>query len=155
MATRQHNNFCVYQRRTWEEFKRVLSVVHASQPVEGAENLEYRNQMSGLCWVVVYSSSESRFESPCVCVCVCVCVCIHTHTHTFIIKPCWTHLRLRIFFRLKLQRKSKYTFYIWYCFFFESLAVYKIMQKIYDTVRHARGWQYACNLQGARILCAG
>ena len=39
----------VYQRRTLDEFKRVLSVAHASQPVERAENLEYRNQLSGVC----------------------------------------------------------------------------------------------------------
>jgi len=30
----------VYQRRTLDEFKRVLSVAHTSQPVERAENLE-------------------------------------------------------------------------------------------------------------------
>ena len=29
----------MYQRRTWDEFKRILSVAHASQPVERAENL--------------------------------------------------------------------------------------------------------------------
>jgi len=39
----------VYQRRTWDEFKRVLSVAHASQPVERAENLEYRNQLPCVC----------------------------------------------------------------------------------------------------------
>ena len=43
----------VYQRRTWDELKRVLSVAHAIQPVERAENLEYRNQLSGLCWGVI------------------------------------------------------------------------------------------------------
>ena len=51
----------MYQGRTWDEFKRVLSVAHASQPVEGAENLEYRNQLSGLCWGAVYCSIESIF----------------------------------------------------------------------------------------------
>jgi len=51
----------VYQRRTWDEFKRVLSVAHASQPAERAENLEYRNQLSGMCWGAVYSSIESIF----------------------------------------------------------------------------------------------
>ena len=35
--------------RVSEEFKRVLSVAHASQPVEREEDLEYRNQLSGLC----------------------------------------------------------------------------------------------------------
>jgi hypothetical protein len=53
--------FCVYHRRTWDEFKRVLSVAHASQPVERAENLEYRNQLSGVCWGAVYFSIESIF----------------------------------------------------------------------------------------------
>jgi len=51
----------VYQRRTWDELKRVLSVAHASQPVERAENLEYRNQLSGVCWGAVYCSIESIF----------------------------------------------------------------------------------------------
>ena len=51
------------QRRTWDEFKSVLSV--ASQPVEQAENLENRNQLSGMCWGAVYCSIESYlFESP-------------------------------------------------------------------------------------------
>jgi len=54
-------DFCVYQRRTWDEFKRVLSVAHASQPVVRAENLEYRNQLSGVCWGTVDSSIESIF----------------------------------------------------------------------------------------------
>ena len=61
MATMQHKIFCVYQGRTWDEFKRVLSVAHASQPVERAENLEYRNQLSGVCWGTVYCSMESVF----------------------------------------------------------------------------------------------
>ena len=61
MATMQHKNFCMYQRRTWDGFKRVLSVAHASQPVERAENLEYRNQLSGVCWGTVYCSIESIF----------------------------------------------------------------------------------------------
>ena len=52
----------VYQRRTWDEFKRVLSVAQASQPVERAENLEYRNQLSGLCWGAVYSSSHTAYN---------------------------------------------------------------------------------------------
>jgi len=39
----------VYQRRTGDEFKRVWSVAQASQPVEQAEKLEYRNQPSGVC----------------------------------------------------------------------------------------------------------
>ena len=70
----------VYQRRTWDEFKRVLSVAHASQPVERAENLEYRNKLSGVCWGAVYCSnhkdlrSESIFLNHPVCVCVCVAV---------------------------------------------------------------------------------
>jgi len=51
----------VYQRRTWDEFKRVLSVAHASQPVERAENLEYRNQLSGVCWGAVYCSNHIIF----------------------------------------------------------------------------------------------
>ena len=59
MAIVQPKIFCVYQRRTWDEFKRVLSVAHASQPVERAENLEYRNQLSGVCWGADYSSIES------------------------------------------------------------------------------------------------
>ena len=50
-----------YQRRTWDEFKRVLSVAHASQPVERTENLEYRKQLSGVYWGAVYSSIESIF----------------------------------------------------------------------------------------------
>jgi len=45
----------------WDEFKRVLSVAHASQPVERIENLEYRNQLSGVCWGAVYSSIEFIF----------------------------------------------------------------------------------------------
>ena len=51
----------VYQRRTWDEFKWVLSVAHANQPAERAENLEYRNQLSGVCWDAVYCSIESIF----------------------------------------------------------------------------------------------
>ena len=43
------------------EFKRVLSVDHANQPVERAENLEYRNQLAGVCWGAVYSSIKSIF----------------------------------------------------------------------------------------------
>jgi len=61
MATMQHKIFCVYQRRMWDEFKRVLSIAHASQPVERAENLENRNQLSGVCWGAVYCSTESIF----------------------------------------------------------------------------------------------
>ena len=61
MATMQHKIFCVYQRRTWEEFKRVLSVAHASEPVERTENLEYRNQLSGVCSGAVYCSIQSIF----------------------------------------------------------------------------------------------
>ena len=55
----------VYQRRTWDEFKRVLSVAHASQPVERAENLEYRKQLSGVCWGAVYCSSHKDLRSEC------------------------------------------------------------------------------------------
>jgi len=62
----------VYQRRTWDEFKRVLSLAHASQPVEHAQNLEYRNQLSGVCWGAVYSSIESIF-------------CNHTVLSTYIL----------------------------------------------------------------------
>jgi len=36
----------VSEERTWDEFKRVLSVAHASQPVERAENLKYRNRLT-------------------------------------------------------------------------------------------------------------
>ena len=61
MANMKHKNFCVYQRRTWDEFKRVLSVTHVSQPVERAESLEYRNQLSGVCWRAVYFWTESIF----------------------------------------------------------------------------------------------
>ena len=50
-----------YQRRTWDEFKRVLSLAHASQPTERAENLEYCNQLSGVCWGAIYCSIESIF----------------------------------------------------------------------------------------------
>ena len=39
----------VYQRRRSDEFKRILTVAHASQPVERLENLEYGNQQSGMC----------------------------------------------------------------------------------------------------------
>jgi len=60
MATMQHKIICVYQRRTWDEFKRVLSVAHESQSVERAENLEYHNQLSGVC-CAVYCSTESIF----------------------------------------------------------------------------------------------
>jgi len=52
----------VYQRRTWDEFKRVLSVAHASQPVERAEKLEYRNQLSEVCWGAVYCSSHTAYN---------------------------------------------------------------------------------------------
>ena len=38
-----------------------LSVAHESQPVERVENLEYRNQLSGVCWGAVYYSIESIF----------------------------------------------------------------------------------------------
>jgi len=61
-------DFCVYRRRTWDEFKRFLSVAHASQPVERAENLEYRNQLSGVCWGAVYCSIESICLNHPVCV---------------------------------------------------------------------------------------
>ena len=61
MPTMQHKNFYVYQSRMWEEFKRVLSVARKRQPVERAENLEYRNQLSGVCWGAVYFSIESIF----------------------------------------------------------------------------------------------
>ena len=53
----------LYQRRTWEEFKRVLRVAHASQPVERAENLEYRNQLSGVYWGAVFCSSHNDLRS--------------------------------------------------------------------------------------------
>ena len=53
----------VYQRRTWDELKRVLSVAHATKPVERAENLEYRNQLSGVCWGAVYCSSHKDLRS--------------------------------------------------------------------------------------------
>jgi len=61
MATMQHKTFCVFQKRTWYEFKTVLSVAHASQPVDRVENFEYRNQLSGVCWGAVYYSIESIF----------------------------------------------------------------------------------------------
>jgi len=64
MATMQHKNFCVSQRRTRDEFKRVLSVAHATQPVERTQSLEYRNQLSGVCWGAVYCSNESNFDHP-------------------------------------------------------------------------------------------
>jgi len=35
-------------------------------PVERAENLEYRNRLSGVCWGAFYFSIESIFESPCI-----------------------------------------------------------------------------------------
>jgi len=54
-------DFCVYHRRMWDEFMRVLSVAHAIQPVERAENLEYCNQLSGVCWDAVYYSVDSIF----------------------------------------------------------------------------------------------
>ena len=63
----------VYQRRTWDEFKRVLSVAHARQPVERAEKLEHRNKLSGVCWDAVYCSNhkdlrrESIFLNHAVC----------------------------------------------------------------------------------------
>jgi len=47
----------VYQRKTWDEFKRILSVAQASQPEERADNLEYRNQLSDVCWGAIYCSS--------------------------------------------------------------------------------------------------
>ena len=56
----------VYHRRTWDELKRVLSVAPASQPVERAENLEYRNQLSGMCWGAVYCSSHKDLRSECI-----------------------------------------------------------------------------------------
>jgi len=76
----------VYQRRIWEELKRGLRVAWASQPVERVENLEYRNQMFGVCWVAVYCSVESIFlNHPLyiyiyiyIYICVCVCVCVYT-----------------------------------------------------------------------------
>ena len=46
----------VDQRRTWDKFKSVLSIAHASQPIEWVENLEYHNQLSGVCWDAIYSS---------------------------------------------------------------------------------------------------
>ena len=61
----------VYQSRTWDEFKRVLSVAHASQPVERAENLEYRNclacveapftvQLSPSFWITLYNTRKRK-----------------------------------------------------------------------------------------------
>ena len=41
-----------------ERNRSVLSVAQASQPVERAENLEYRNQLCGVCWGAVYCSNE-------------------------------------------------------------------------------------------------
>ena len=52
----------VYQRRTPEEFKRVLSIAHTSQPIEQVENWEYRNQLSGVCWGTVYCSSHTAYN---------------------------------------------------------------------------------------------
>jgi len=57
----QHKNFCAYQRRTWDQFMRVLSLAHASQPIERADYLEYRNRLSDVCWGAVYWSIESIF----------------------------------------------------------------------------------------------
>ena len=51
----------VYQRRKLDEFKRGLSVAHASQPIERAEYLEYRNQMPGVCSGAVYFSMSLSF----------------------------------------------------------------------------------------------
>ena len=51
----------VCQRRMWDEFKRGLIVAQTSQPAEREENLEYRNQLSGVCWGAVYCSIESIF----------------------------------------------------------------------------------------------
>ena len=53
--------FYAYHRRTWDEFKTGLSVAHSSQPIEWAENLGYRNQLSGVCWAAVYCSIEYIF----------------------------------------------------------------------------------------------
>ena len=53
----------MYQRRRWDELKRVLSVAHASEPVERAENLEYRNQLFGVCWGAVYFSNHKDLRS--------------------------------------------------------------------------------------------
>jgi len=81
----------VYQRRVWDELKRVLSVAHASQTVERAENLEYHNQLSGVCWGAVYSSIESIFLNHpiyiyiyIVCVCVCVCVSLRRSRNWYV-----------------------------------------------------------------------
>ena len=52
----------MYQRRTWDEFKRVLSVAHASQPVERAEYLENCNKLSGVCWGTFYCSNHTAYD---------------------------------------------------------------------------------------------
>jgi len=61
MATRQHKSFCV---REFIKTESATAVQHAfchRQPVERAENLEYRNQLSGVCLGAVYSSIESIY----------------------------------------------------------------------------------------------
>ena len=52
--------------RRVQEFKSGLSVAHASESVERAENFEYRNQLSGVCWGAVYCSNVSIFLNHCV-----------------------------------------------------------------------------------------
>ena len=79
----------VYQRRTWDELKRVLSVAHASQPVERAENLEYRNQLFGVCWGAVYSSSHKDLRIESIFLKHAVCQGNDVSFHVYIKKTVW------------------------------------------------------------------
>ena len=61
MATKQHKIFCDREFTKTEPVTAVHRAFRLSQPVERAENLEYRNQLSGVCWGAVYCSIGSIF----------------------------------------------------------------------------------------------
>ena len=54
-------DFCVSEFTKTESATAERRAFRLRQPVERAENLEYRNQLSGVCWGSVYSSVESIF----------------------------------------------------------------------------------------------
>jgi hypothetical protein len=60
-TTMQHKIFCVHEFIKTESVTAVQRMFRLRQPVERAENLQYRNQLSGVCWGAVYCSIESIF----------------------------------------------------------------------------------------------
>ena len=61
MATMQHKKFCVRECIKTDSATDLQRAFRLRQPVERAENLEYRNQLSGVYSGAVYSLIESIF----------------------------------------------------------------------------------------------